>query len=176
MSAASEHSSHNDKVHEELLEVVTHAMARLQLDWPQEQETPKRSKLEDRFLSGGQVEGPERRSLPCFEDLHDELTCSWGKPYSFHVFVLSMSTYSTIVGARAYDYMIMPKVEETLVGYLSPGSSSSLKTAALPTKLCRTQHPGWWGKRFNQAGAALHTMEVLQADLLKVFRIWGGLR
>lgn len=87
------------------------AVPRLQLDWPQEQETPKCSKLEDTFLSGGQVEGPERWSLPCFEDLHDELTCSWGKPYSFHVFVLSTLTYSTIFSARACDYTIMTQVE-----------------------------------------------------------------
>lgn len=31
-SAASERSSHNDKVYEELLEVATHVVARLQLD------------------------------------------------------------------------------------------------------------------------------------------------
>ncbi|XDV32662.1 hypothetical protein PO909_003413 [Leuciscus waleckii] len=50
---ASEHSSREKRSVEELLEVVTRAVARLQLDWPREQETPKQSKLEDRFLSGG---------------------------------------------------------------------------------------------------------------------------
>lgn len=73
-------SSHDDKSVEELLEVVTCAMARLQLDWLREQVTPKRSKLEDRFLSGGQGEGPQNQSLPFFVDLHDELTRSWRKP------------------------------------------------------------------------------------------------
>lgn len=49
--------------HKEILEVVSHAVARLQLDWPQEQETPKRSNLDDRFLSVGQGERPQCRSL-----------------------------------------------------------------------------------------------------------------
>ncbi|RXN28352.1 extracellular calcium-sensing receptor-like protein [Labeo rohita] len=52
-SATSERSSCDDKTYEELLEVVTRAVDRLKLDWPQEQETLKRSKLDDRFLSGG---------------------------------------------------------------------------------------------------------------------------
>lgn len=49
----SEHSSRDDKAYEELLEVVTHVVARLQIDWPRKQETSKCFKLEDRFLSGG---------------------------------------------------------------------------------------------------------------------------
>ncbi|KAI2646935.1 Transposon Ty3-G Gag-Pol polyprotein [Labeo rohita] len=66
----------------------------------------------------------------------------------------------------------MPQVEETLAGYLSPGSSSLLKKPALPTKPCRLTSL-LVGKAFQaagQAGAALHTMGVLQAyqaDLLK---------
>ncbi|ROL53168.1 hypothetical protein DPX16_23787 [Anabarilius grahami] len=48
--AASERSSRDDKAVEELLEVVTRAVARLKLDWPQEKETPKPSKLEDRVI------------------------------------------------------------------------------------------------------------------------------
>ncbi len=88
-SATSERSSRDDRAYEELLEVVTRAVARLNLDWPQEHETPKRSKLDDRFLSGGRGEGPQRRSLPFFGDLHDELVRSWNKPYSSRVFVPS---------------------------------------------------------------------------------------
>lgn len=52
-----------------LLEVVTRSVKRLHLDWPQEQEIPKRSKLDDMYLMGGRGEGPQRRSLPfvpCF--------------------------------------------------------------------------------------------------------------
>ncbi len=71
-SATSVRSSRDEKAYEELLEVVTRAVDRLHLDWPQEQETSKLSKLDDRYLSGGQGEGPQRRSLPFFGDLHDE--------------------------------------------------------------------------------------------------------
>ncbi len=63
-SPTSERATRNDKAYEELLEVVTRAVGRLKLDWPQEQETLKRLKLDDRFLSGGRGEGPQRRSLP----------------------------------------------------------------------------------------------------------------
>ncbi|KAI2655571.1 Transposon Ty3-I Gag-Pol polyprotein [Labeo rohita] len=171
-SATSERSSRDDKAYEELLGVVTRAVDRLKLDWPQEQETLKRSKLDDRFLSGGRGEGPQRRSLPFFGDLHDELARSWSKPYSSRVFVPSTSIYSTIVDSQARGYMMMPQVEETLAGYLSPGSSSSLKKPMLPTKPCRLTS-SLVGKAYQaagQAGASLHTMAVLQAyqaDLLK---------
>ncbi len=161
-------SSHDEKAYEELLEVVTRAVDRLHLDWPQEQETFKRSKLDDRYLSGGQGEGPQ----PFFGDLHDEVARSWNRPYSSRVFVPSTSICSTIVEAKAWSYMVMPQIEETLAGYLSPGSSSSLKKETLPTKPCRVTS-SLVGKAFQaagQAGAALHTMAVLQAyqaDLLK---------
>ncbi len=153
---------------------------RFHLDWPQEQETSKRSKLDDRYLSGGQGEGPQRRSLPFFGDLHDEVARSWNRPYSSRVFVPSTSIYSTIVDAKARGYMVMPQIEETLAGYLSPGSSSSLKKATLPTKPCRVTS-SLVGKAFQaagQAGAALHTMAVLQAyqaDLLKDVSTGGSI-
>ncbi|MCJ8744065.1 hypothetical protein PDJAM_G00102090, partial [Pangasius djambal] len=137
LSATSERSSRDDRAFEELLEVVTNAVARLKLDWPQEQENPRHSKLDDRFLSGGQGERSQHRSLPFFPDLHDELSCSWSKPYSSCIFVPTTSIYSTIVGAKVQGYVMMPQVEETLAGYLSPGNSSSLKKPTLPTKPCR---------------------------------------
>ncbi len=179
-SATSVHSSSDEKAYEELLEVVTRAVDRLHLDWPQEQETSKRSKLDDRYLSDGQGEGPQRRSLPFFGDLHDEVARSWNRPYSSRVFVPSTSIYSTIVDAKARGYMLMPQIEETLAGYLSPGSSSSLKKATLPTKPCRVTS-SLVGKAFQaagQAGAALHTMVVLQAyqaDLLKDLSTGGSI-
>ncbi len=117
-SATSVHSSHDEKAYEELLEVVTWAVDRLHLDWPQEQETFKHSKLDDRYLSGGQGEGPQRRSLPFFGDLHDEVARSWNRLYLSLVFVPSMSINSTmtIVDAKAQGYMMMPQIEETLAG------------------------------------------------------------
>ncbi len=152
-SEQADESSRDEKDYEGLLEVVTRAVDRLHLDWPQEQETSKRSKLDDRYLSGGQGEGPQRRSLPFFGDLHDEVARSWNRPFSSHVFVPSTSSYSTIVDAKARGYMMMPQIEETLAGYLSPGSSSSLKKATLPTKPCRVTS-SLVGKAFQAAGQA----------------------
>ena len=74
----------------------------------------------------------------------------------------------------------MPQIEETLAGYLSPGTSSSLKKPTLPSKPCRTSST-LVGKAFQaagQAGASLHTMAVLQAyqaDLLKDLSTSGTL-
>ncbi len=91
-----------------------------------------------------------------------------------------MSIYSTIVDAKARGYMMMPQIEETLAGYLSPGGSSSLNKATLPTKPCRVTS-SQVGKAFQaagQAGAALHTMAVLQAcqaDLLKDLSTGGSI-
>ncbi|RXN09914.1 extracellular calcium-sensing receptor-like protein [Labeo rohita] len=67
---------------------------------------------------------------------------------------------------------MMPQVEETFASYLSHGSSSSLKKPMLPTKPCRliSSLVGKAYQAAGQAGAALHTMAVLQAyqaDLLK---------
>lgn len=52
--ATSKRSSRDYKTNTELLKVVAHKEARFKLDRPQEQETPKHFKLEDRFMSGGQ--------------------------------------------------------------------------------------------------------------------------
>ncbi len=99
------------------------------------------------------------------------------KPYSSRVFVPSTSIFR-LSGCRARAYRMMPQVEETLAGYLSPGTSSSLKKPMLPTKPCRMTS-SLVGKAFQaagQAGAALHTMAVLQAyqaDLLKELSTGG---
>ncbi|CAM4535133.1 unnamed protein product [Leuciscus chuanchicus] len=75
--ASSEHSSCDDRSYDELLKVVTRTGDSLQLDWPQEQEIPRRSKLDDSFLSGGQGEAPERRQAvgikPMALFLHDSV-------------------------------------------------------------------------------------------------------
>ncbi len=69
-------------------------------------------------------------------------------------------------------YRVMPRVEQTLTGYLSPGVASSLRAPALPTKLLHITSAlvGRGYTAAGQAGACLHMMAVLQAyqaDLLK---------
>ncbi len=155
---------------EELLEVVTRAVAKLNIDWPTEkdkQERPK-SKLDERFLHPKSL--PPRRGLPFFPDLHTEVSRSWDKPYSARLFSPNVSHYSNVVGLNERGYGKIPRVEDTLAGYLSPGGVSSLKAPVLPTKPLWTSS-ALVGKAYTaagQAGACLHTMAVLQrADLLK---------
>ncbi len=59
----------------------------------------------------------------------------------------------------------MPKVEEALVSYLFPESSSSVRSPVLPTKPVKTTS-ALAGKSYSAAGqaaACLHTMSLLQA-------------
>ncbi|XP_056622671.1 uncharacterized protein LOC130435844 [Triplophysa dalaica] len=132
-SSASGRSSRDIKAVEDLLGAVTKAVDRLKLDWPREQEAPKSSKLNDRYLPDGWRDEPQNQALSFFEDLHGELSRSWQKPHSSRVFVPSTLIYSTIVGAGTRGYTAMPRVEETLASYLSPGTSSSLEKPSLPT-------------------------------------------
>ncbi len=157
---------------EELLEVVTRAVDKLNIEWPTEsecQEHPK-SKLDERFLCSRSP--PPRRGLPFFPDLHTEVSRSWSKPYSARLFSPCVSHYSNVLGLNECGYGKIPRVEDTLASYLSPGGASSLKAPVLPTKPLRTSS-ALVGKAYTaagQAGGCLHTMAVLQAyqaDLLK---------
>ncbi len=77
-----------------------------------------------------------------------------------------------MLGLNECSYGKIPRVEDTLASYLSPGGASSLKAPVLPTKPLRTSS-ALVGKAYTaagQAGGCLHTMAVLQAyqaDLLK---------
>lgn len=73
--------------------------------------------------------------------------------------------YLTIVGFNEHGYKLMPRVEETLAGYLSPASVSSLKSPALPSRPCRITS-SLIGKAYEaacQTGGSVHTMAVLHA-------------
>ncbi len=77
-----------------------------------------------------------------------------------------------MAGLSECGYRAMPRVEQTLASYMSPGAASSLKAPVLPSKPLQTTS-ALVGKGYTaagQAGACLHTMAVLQAyqaDLLK---------
>ncbi len=77
-----------------------------------------------------------------------------------------------MAGLGDSGYRAMPRVEQTLTSYLSPGTASSLKALVLPSKPLRTTS-ALVGKGYTvagQVGTCLHTMSVLQAyqaDLLK---------
>ncbi len=101
-SATSRHSSHKDKAFEDLLNVVTWAVAR-----------PPSSQTGWQISVRWPMGKTSATVSPLFGNLNDKLTHPSRKPYSSHVFVPS------------------------LTGYLSPGSTSSLKKPTLPTKHCR---------------------------------------
>ncbi len=66
--------------YEELLEVVTCAVAKLNIDWPAEKlAEPQKSKLDEPILRTKPL--PLRRSLPFFPNLHTEVSRSWKKPF-----------------------------------------------------------------------------------------------
>ncbi len=166
-----ENSPPQSPQYEELLEVVTRAVAKLNIDWPTEKQAePQKSKLDERFLRTKPL--PPRRSLPFFPDLHTEVSRSWKKPFSARLFIPASDYYGNVAGLSDCGYRAMPRVEQTLASYLSPGVASSLKAPVLPSKPLRTTS-ALVGKGYTaagQAGACLHTMSVLQAyqaDLLK---------
>ncbi len=94
------------------------------------------------------------------------------KPFSARLFIPASDYYGNVAGLGDCGYRAMPRVEQTLASYLSPGVASSLKAQVLPSKPLRTTS-ALVGKGYTaagQAGACLHTMSVLQAyqaDLLK---------
>ncbi len=67
--------------YEDMLEVMTRAVAKLKIDWPAEEcAEPQISKLDERFLRAKR--SPPTRSLPFFPDLHTEVSRSWASPFS----------------------------------------------------------------------------------------------
>ncbi|XP_067241145.1 uncharacterized protein [Chanodichthys erythropterus] len=171
VDAGEEGPPSSSPAYEELLGVVTRAVDKLNISWPETErgDLKQKSKLDERFLPAHSL--PQRRFLPFFPDLHTEVSRSWNRPVQHRVFSPQTSLYSKIVGLKQHGYAAMPRVEETLAGYLSPESASSLKAPTLPTKPLKTTS-NLVGKAYaaaGQAAACLHTMALLQAyqaDLL----------
>ena len=160
-------------VDEELMEVLTRAVAKLNIDRPAgevESDSNRKSLLDDRYLPSKLR--PPRRELPFFPDLHTEVSRSWNKPVSFRVHNPQTSNYSKIKDISHYGYLTLPPAGETLASHLSPETASSLKAPTLPTKPLKATS-SLVGKAYSAAGqaaACLHTMSILQAyqaDLLK---------
>ncbi len=73
--------------YEELVDVVTRAVAKLIINWSAECHVElQRGKLDGRFLWFKTP--PPHQSLPFFPDLHTEVSRSWAKPFSARLFVL----------------------------------------------------------------------------------------
>ncbi|KAI2655637.1 Flavonol 3-O-glucosyltransferase UGT76E12 [Labeo rohita] len=157
-------------VYDELLEVMDHAMARLELPWKRAKKVAPRGHLNKCYLSDHNP--PAQVSLPFLPDLHTENEKLWKKLYSSRIHKFQHANYANIEGMREYGYEKIPPVEETLASYLFVDETSSLKTSSLPSKpLQVTSRLN--DKAYAAAGQlvdVLHTMPVLQAyqaDLLK---------
>ncbi len=147
----------------ELLDVMEHATARLDLPWERTKMAAPRGRLDERYLSGHKT--PAQVNLLFLPDLHTEVEKEW-KKIRFPLAPTNSSKF------RENGYERMPPVEENLASYLSMGETASLKVPSLPSKpLQVTSRLN--GRAYTAAGqavASLHTMAVLQAyqaDLLK---------
>ncbi len=149
---------------------------KLSLDWPDEPRESQVSKLDEWYLSGPNSR-PERRKLPFFSDLHQEISRSWKQPFSSRLTNAAAADFTNLVGSMEQGYTAIPVVEDTLASQLSPSLAPSWKSRPLlPTKPCRTTcrtTSALIVKSYiaaGQAGMALHTMAILQAyqaDVLK---------
>lgn len=121
---------------DELVGMITHAVAKLNIEWPADKQVPRqRSKLDEVFLLSHAQ--PPHQCLPFFPDLCTEVFRSWKRPVSYHVFSPQTSMYSNIHRLKHLGYGAMPRAEEMLASHLYPESASSLKVPALPTKPLR---------------------------------------
>ncbi len=164
----------------ELVDVLSRATEKLSLDWPDEPRKSQASKLDERFLSGPNSR-PERRKLPFFSDLHQEISRSWKQPFSSHLTNTAAADFTNLVGSVEQGYTAILVVEDTLASHLSPSLASSWKSRPLlPTKPCRSTS-ALIGESYiaaGLAGMALHTMAILQAyqaDVLKEMDEGNGL-
>ncbi len=146
--------------------MVTRAVAKLNIELPAERECQERpkSKLDERFLCSRSP--PPCWGLTFFPDLHIEVSRLWNKPYSARLFSPDVSHYSNVLGLNECSYGKIPRVEDTLAGYLLPGDASSLKAPVLATKSLQTSS-ALVGKAYMAAGQAGGCLQAYQADLLK---------
>ncbi len=137
----------------------------LVLDWPDEPRESRSSKLDERFLSSSNSKS-ERRKLPFFDDLHQEISRYWKQPFSSRLTNAAAADFTNLVGSVEQGYTAMPVV----VSHLSPSLAPSWKSRPLlPSKPCRTTS-ALIGKSYiaaGQAGMALHTKPTRRTSLRK---------
>ncbi|CAM4467751.1 unnamed protein product [Leuciscus chuanchicus] len=132
----------------ELIDVLSRATEKLAIDWPDEPRESQSSKHDETFLSGPNSR-PERRKLPFFSDLHNEISRSWKQPFSA---LLTNASLAPSWKSRPLLPSKPCRTTSALIGksYMAAG----------------------------QAGMALHTMTIIQAyqvDVLKEMEEGTGL-
>jgi hypothetical protein len=156
-------------VYAELVDVMERAADRLQLPWQRARGETARGRLDDRFLPGHRP--PAQVSLPFLPDLHAEVRKAWKNPFSARIHQHQRASFADVEGIEEHGYVSMPPIDETFANYLVSGRASTLRAPTLPSKPLKTSARlnGRAYTAAGQAGAALHTMAVLQAyqaDLL----------
>ncbi len=156
----------------ELVDVLARATEKLSLDWPDETCKSQSSKLDERFLSGSGSR-PARRMLPFFPDLHHEISRSWKQPFSSRLTNAAAADFTNLIGSVEQGYAAVPPIEDTLAAHFSPTSAPSWKSRPLLLSKPRRTTSALIGKSYmaaGQAGAALHTMAILQAYQAEVLK------
>ncbi|KAL0154925.1 hypothetical protein M9458_049188, partial [Cirrhinus mrigala] len=167
--APSEASCTQTSLDAELMNILTEAVADLELDWTATEQPSKRW-MDGSFLGANrQAEAPQRPA-PFFPELHEELTRSWRSPHSARAHAQGTQLLKTVEGAEKRGYSRPSPVEDAVAAHLCP--SRGWKTASLPSKPCRaTAHIA--EKAYISAGhaaSALHTMAVLQVFQTRLLR------
>lgn len=148
-----EDSPPHTPVYEELLEVVTHAVARLNVDWPaKKQEVRHKSKLYIHLLPAC-LQRPW--GLPFFYDLHTEVSRSWKKPVSYCVFSPQTLNYSNILGLKQKGYGAMPRLKRRWPSISPLSQHCPLKPRGYPPSLLELHLP-WWVKSIRLQVRPLH--------------------
>ncbi len=75
--------------YDELLEVIEHATARLDLPWKRAKMVALWGHLDERYLSGHNT--PAQVSLPFLPDLHAEVEKEWKKPFYSRIYAKARS-------------------------------------------------------------------------------------
>ncbi|XDV18175.1 hypothetical protein PO909_023928 [Leuciscus waleckii] len=167
---STQESSVRASVDAELLRLLTKAVEDLGLEWTTPQE-PVPNRLDGCFLTGHRSTTVSRPAL-FLPELHDELSRSWGAPYSARLRSSVSSTLSAVDGAKDRGYLSVPPVEEAVATHLCPPSAGGRAKSTLPTKACRTTS-ALIGRAYaaaGQAASALHSMAVLQIHQANLLR------
>ncbi len=91
----------------ELVDVLSRAAEKLSHGLDDEPRDSRSSKLDERFLSGCKFQN-ERRKLPFFGDLHQEIFRSWKQPFSSRLTNAAAADFTNLVVSVEQGYTAMP--------------------------------------------------------------------
>ncbi len=76
--------------------------------------SPEPSRLDDWFLGAGRGSQPRPTPVPCFPEVHEELTKSWMAPFTARSRSSVSSVLTTLNGGAARGYAGIPQVERAV--------------------------------------------------------------